>query len=439
MKPATIKEQRQTAIADAVAKPPSKRTPTEQELVRLDAPTVARLTREATANTAPPDVIVFDGELAGFGLRLRRGAGGRVRASYVAQYRSHGRTRRMKIGQVEKLKPDEARKAARRILAKVELGGDPQGERAAARLRAGHTLHAIATEYLDARASALRPASLRVTKLYLLGHAYFGALHGVAAADVTLAEVAKRLTVITKNSGSVTAGRARAALSAMFKWAMGQGLVPANPVAGTNRPTDSTPRDRVLDDAEVAAIWRACADDDFGRVVKLLILTGCRRGEIGALRWGEVDFAKRLLVLPAGRTKNKHAHVLPLSDAALAIIKSAPRVLGRDHVFGGGRSGAGFTNWSTALSALNERLGGQVAEWRIHDLRRTCATKMADDLQIWPHVVEAVLNHWGGASRAGVAGVYNRAKYQDEMRKALDAWAQRVEEIVERPRLLKSL
>ena len=403
------------------------------EPLKLDAPTVARLTREATAKGAPADVIHFDSGLSGFGLRLRRGAGGRVRASYVAQYRSHGRTRRMKVGAVEKLNPDAARKKAKEILAKVELGGDPQADKVKARLKAGNTLLAVATEYLDGpQAAKLRPASLRVTKLYLLGRAYFGPLHAVAAADVTLADVAQRITAITKNSGSVTASRARAALSAMYRWAMGMELVPANPVVGSIKPKDSTPRERVLEDAELAAAWRACeGNDDFGRIVRLLILTGCRRSEIGGLRWDEIKFDKRVLVLPAERVKNAHTLTLPLSDAALAIIRSVPRVLGRAHVFGGYKD-KGFMNWP-AGAALGEQLGGKVT-WRIHDLRRTVATKMAEDLKVWPHVVEAVLNHYGG-SRAGVAGVYNKAGYAAEMRDALDKWADHVEAIVARPRL----
>lgn len=100
----------------------------------LDKQTVARLTSEAEkAGTA--DVIHFDEKLSGFGLRLRRAPSGRLLGSYVAQYKSRGHTRRLKVGSAEKLSAKEARQAARKLLAKVELGGDPSAEKRRARAR----------------------------------------------------------------------------------------------------------------------------------------------------------------------------------------------------------------------------------------------------------------------------------------------------------------
>jgi integrase len=137
----------------------------------------------------------------------------------------------------------------------------------------------------------------------------------------------------------------------------------------------------VLKDSELAAVWKACDDYDFGRIVRLMMLTGCRREEIGALRWDEVDLDKREILLPGERVKNGRAHRVPLSSEALAIIKQVPRRLHRDTVFGErvGKSGRGFTAWTTAKQALDKRAG--VAAWRLHDLRRTLATKMAEDLE----------------------------------------------------------
>jgi hypothetical protein len=135
--------------------------------MKMDAKAIARLMLPAGKR----DAIYFDRDLPGFGLRLRASGDGQVRRTWVAQYRSHGRTRRMKIGTAEKLSPEEARRAARKVLASVELGNDPQAERARARLEQARTLNSIAKSYLEAREEELRPASYRVTKLYLTGKA----------------------------------------------------------------------------------------------------------------------------------------------------------------------------------------------------------------------------------------------------------------------------
>lgn len=207
-----------------------------------------KLDTKAAQLKLPPskvDVIFFDDDLAGFGIRLRA-AGGALRRTWIAQYRAHGRTRRMRIGSAEKVSAEEARKAARKILAKVELGGDPQGEKVSTRLKAARTLRSVADDYLNAKVGTLRPASYRATASYLTGQ-YFRPLHATTITDVTLADVAARIGAITRSSGSVTAGRARSALSSCYRWAMGEGLLgphPINPVIRTNRPADSVPRDR---------------------------------------------------------------------------------------------------------------------------------------------------------------------------------------------------
>jgi integrase len=398
----------------------------------LDRRTVERLMRDAKGAGSPPDVIHFDGNLSGFGLRLRRGAGGRILASFVAQFKIHGRTRRLKIGTVEKIAADVARKEAKKILGAAELGRDFAAEKAKKRARAEHTMGSVAKEYLAAKEKVLRPSSLKVARIYLTGD-YFRSLHNMPVAEIELEHVAAALRKITKERKSHTAGAARTALSTFFVWCMGEGLMgqrPINPCGAVNRPPANAARDRVLSDAELAAIWKACGSDDFGRIVQLLVLTGCRRDEIGRLRWSEISFDKRTLALPASRTKNKHAHVLPLSDQALAIIKEA-QMRGADApIFGRGLSG--FCAWWAEKRALDQRLGDAVAPWRLHDLRRTAATRMAD-LGVQPHVIEQVLNHRSG-HKGGIAGIYNRSAYEAESRGAVDAWAKHVSKIVARPR-----
>src|SRR5262249_25953935 len=140
--------------------------------------------------------------------------------------------------------------------------------------------------------------------------------HSVPIASLKRRDIAKGLGEIEAKRGPIIALRARATLSACFNWAIRQGYdIPANPVQGTNR-TILKSRERVLTKAELASIWQQCGDDDFGRIVKLLTLTGQRRDEVSRMTWGELDLEKKLWTIPAERTKNKREHILPLTDAA---------------------------------------------------------------------------------------------------------------------------
>jgi integrase len=323
----------------------------------------------------------------------------------------------------------EARTQARKLLAKVELGRDPQGEREDQRRQATGTFRSIAAQYLADRQSKLRPASFRVTQMYLTG-SYFAPLHAADAAAITHADVAAALRRIKAQHSEGTARQARLALSAMYGWAIAEGLLgksPVNPVIGTHAMDAPPPRERVLSPAELVAIWRASGDDDYGRVIKLLILLGARRSEIGGLRPSELDPDKGTWRLPAERSKNGRALELVLPAAAWAIIETVPRREGCDYLFGP-RHGAGFKAWSASKAALDVELGEAVAAWRVHDIRRTVATGMAD-IGIEPHHIEAVLNHHGG-HRAGVAGIYNRSSYERAVTAALARWSEHVEQLV---------
>jgi integrase len=404
--------------------------PKEQTLDRV---TVAKLKLDDDKN----DQIFFDAELRGFGYRLRNSRG-RLHKTWIVQYRNRGRTRRWRIGDAAKVNANAAREQAKDILAKVQLGQDPQAEKEAERARGSHTLRSVAAEYLEmkelqVRRGEYRASSFSRTKLYLAGARYFGPLHGATITDITVRDIALRLNTINRGSGSVTAGRARAALSGLFSWAIEQGLMgsnPHNPVTVTKNPDERKSRDLVLSDEEIAVVWRACGDDDFGRITRLLILTGCRREEVGGLRWSEIDLDAHTITLPGERVKNGRKHVLPITPMMAAVLDSIPRMEGREHLFGA-RSTAGYTGWLYAKKALDLRLAAKLksADWNLHDLRRTVATRMAD-LGIEPHHVEAVLNHYSG-HRAGSAGIYNRSRYTAQIQAALTLWDSHIRALVE--------
>jgi integrase len=390
--------------------------------MRLDAKTVTGL-RLAHGKA---DVIHFDSALPGFGFRLRA-SGNEVRKSWVVQYRRSGGTRRMLLGSAEVLTAEQARAAAKKTLAAIALGQDPQAEKAARRSADKFTLAAMIEDYLASKESSVRARTFAEVQRYLRGP-YFKPLHGLPVDTIGLRDVAARLLVITRESGAVAAGNARSALNALYVWALANGLVQTNPVVGTARPKTPPARDRVLSDHELAAVWRATGDDAFGRVVKLLMLLGQRRTEVGGMAWSELDLEQGTWTIPARRSKNHRAHTLPLSSLALRIIRSVSHLVGRDTLFGD-RADSGLTGWARPKAALDARLGDKVKPWTLHDLRRSCATHMAD-LGVQPHIIEQLLNHHSG-HKAGPAGIYNRSSYEREVKAALALWSDHVRTLVE--------
>lgn len=238
---------------------------------------------------------------------------------------------------------------------------------------ARRTFEVVAERYLKAKAESVKPKSHAEIRRYpIVG---WKALHTKAIDKINRAEIAEELDSIKSRSGPEAANQGRAALSAMFAWAIHKGLAEANPVIGTERPAESVKRDRVLLDEELARIWRAAPNSNYGSIIKLLVLTGSRRQEIGGLRWSEVDFERCRIVLPGERTKNGLAHIIPLSAPACEILRAHPKFYGRDNIFGEGSRG--FSGWAIAKAALDAKLKG-VAPWVAHDIRRTVATGMAE-------------------------------------------------------------
>jgi len=168
------------------------------------------------------------------------------------------------------------------------------------------------------------------------------------------------------------------------------------------------------------------------------MLTGQRREEIGGLLWSEIDFDKPQIELPSERVKNHKVHLVPLSSEALAILESVDEEEGRDLVFG--RGNGGYSGWSKSKRELDLRIAAArkkagikkpMPHWTVHDLRRSFVTHMNERKLASPHVIEAVVNHVSG-HLAGVAGIYNKAKYRDERRQALEWWGKHISALVER-------
>jgi integrase len=369
------------------------------------------------------EVAYFD---AGAPNKRAKGLALRVRAdesrTWAFYYRFGGKLRRLTLGTASDdpsgLTLDRARSKALEHRVTLNNGHDPAAEKKrteAEDARKDLRVSAVVDDWLKVRKEDMKPRSHVEWTRHLKQH--WKPLHKLMLGAVTRQDIAAQMRTIAKDSGPVSANRARGALSAMFAWAIGEGLCEANPVIGTNKAAEEKPRERLLDDSELAAVWKGAPDNDYGRIVKLLMLTGQRRDEIGSLRWSEIDLEARTINLDGTRTKNGRAHVIPLSDAALAILKTTTQLDEREFVFGRGRGG--YSGWSKTKAALDAACG--VKGWTLHDLRRTGATRMAEN-KVLPHVIESVLNHVSG-HKSGVAGIYNRSTYETEKREALDTLA----------------
>jgi integrase len=367
--------------------------------------------------------IVFDEKLAGFGVRVRAGG----KRTWIAQYRLGDKQRRLTLGNVESIDEKEARDRARKALGKVSLGLDPQLEKETRRSQAAETLAKVVDLYLAQAKRELKPRSFEEVNRHLTSH--WSPIADRPIATLTRRDIAMRLSEIAVENGPFASNRARASLSALFSWAIAEGLAEANPVVGTNKATNEITRDRVLSPDELRTVWACAGDGQYGAIIRLLILTGQRREEVGGMRWAELDLDGAIWNLPPSRTKNGLPHDVPLSETAVEILRAAPRVPDREYVFG--IAAGPFQGWSKAKEALDARIvealrlaghSNPLPAWRLHDLRRTVATRLGD-IGILPHVVETVLNHISG-HRAGVAGIYNRATYAIEKREALRRWAE---------------
>ena len=309
---------------------------------------------------------------------------------------------------------------AKDALAAVRLGKDPVADRFDAHVRAGETFGAFLSRFIAHQRARLKPRSFQETERHLTVQCRL--FHGRPLDQVDRRVIAMRLGELAETSGPGAANRCRASLSAYFSWLAREGIVETNPVQFTNRAVEKGERKHVVPDSDLAKIWRALDDDQYSSIVKLLMLSGCRRDEIGGLRWSEIDFEQELATLPPSRTKSRQEFLIPLSPAAIKILRAQPKRQlpdGTERGFVFGHANRGWQDWSGSKRDLDAKLKG-VAPWVLHDFRRSISTAMHERFGMQPHVVETLLGHVSG-HQGGVAGKYNKAAYLDERRRALGA------------------
>jgi integrase len=402
------------------------------------------------------------------GLYLIRQPSGAM--SWAARYRHAGQPRKVTLGPYPAISLKAARHLGGKALRAAAEGRDPAREKQEAKVEARRQaaeevrgrrdlFENVAREFLQrhamkstrestwretARILGFRPAPDNPAKLDEIGGDVLDVWKGRKIQEITKRDVIALLDTV-HDRAPIMANRVLAAVRKLFNWSLARDVIQASPCAMVEPPASERSRDRVLTDDELRLVWNAADVEGwpFGPIVKLMLLTGQREGEIAGMRWNELDLDARLWTLPAARVKNDDLHDVPLADAAVKIIKKLPHIKSDEgFVFASRRRrrGGGPTDISsgpvTGFSRAKDRLDAAIAEtggvplpdWVFHDLRRTVASGMAR-LGIQLPVIEKVLNHKSGTFR-GIVGVYQRHSFAEEKRSALAAWASHVESVV---------
>jgi integrase len=352
------------------------------------------------------------------------------RHAWAVRYRFGGKTRKLTLD--TGLTLAEARKQATAALHELERGHDPatlkfdakaKAEKAATD-RARDTVDALVGRFFEQHVRRKTRRNSQAQAEHVFYKIVLPAWRGRTVYDIERRDV-RALVENVAATRPVLANRALAHLSKFCNWLCEQDIITASPCAGVKQPVKEQSRDRVLDDDEIKALWSACdaLGGSAGSVVKLLILTGQRCGEVVGMRRSEIS--GDVWALPPERTKNKQRHEVPLSAQALAIIDAVPGV-DKDFLFTSSETRR-LGNMAPAKVALDAHMK-PAQPWVLHDLRRTVASGMAK-LGVALPVIEKVLNHKGG-SFAGIVGVYQRHQYAVEERDALQRWANHVEGVV---------
>jgi integrase len=349
--------------------------------------------------------------------------------SWAVRYRHQGVSRKHTFGTYPAIDLKAARQLGAKALRAVAEGRDPGREKILARAAKADSVEHTVEEFLERHVRrSTRPRTAREYERLLRQHV-LPRWRGRMVHEITRRDVLNVLEHVVDRGAPIAANRTFAVIRKLFNWCVARDIIATSPCTGVEAPTAERSRDRVLDDAELRFVWGAASKIGypFGPLVQMLTLTGQRRDEVAKMRWEEIDFEKRLWTLPRERVKADRLHEVPLNDGALDVLNAVPRHAGSPFVFtiNGAAAVSGYSKAKRRLDAL---LPAGMPAWRLHDLRRTCATGLAK-LGVPVHVTEAVLNHKSGKI-SGIAAVYNRHDYKDEKTQALDAWGRHLDTLI---------
>jgi len=359
-----------------------------------------RLTDISLRALTPPEQgvkVYYDDGFKGFGFRVSQ-------AGTKAFILATGKNRdRVTIGRYPIIGLAEARDVARKMLAERTLG-----RHQTPRIALGAALDLFAEQHTAKLAPRTHKEIVRLFTKHL------AKLRTKKLADITT----HNITNITDKTKPSEGEHFHRACKTFFRWCVRRRLLQHSPIEGLELPSMWKPRERVLSDDELRTVWHAAdaLGGHFSAIVKLLILTGQRRSEIGGLRASYIE--NNAICLPSEITKNRRAHTFPIGASAAAIL-SSNTTTGTTTIFPArGKPTQPFNGWSKAKTELDQK--AKIVPWTLHDLRRSFATGL-QRLGVRIEVIEALLNHVSG-TRAGIVGVYQRHHYQDEMRDAVERW-----------------
>jgi integrase len=363
---------------------------------------------------------VWDTSEPGLGVRV-----GLRDKSFALKLRFDGRQQWLTIGGFPAIGIAKAREKARKLKLLAQRGVDPRKHEREREL--ANTVAAVVDEYIERHAKPNQRTWLD-TKRRLQRDLV--RLHGDRPIKgISRADVNRMLDDARDRGVGVGANRLLAHAKRFFAWCVERGLIETSPAENVRRPVKEASRDQILSDDELVAIWKAAGGLGFpyGPAIRLLMLLGQRRDEVGRMRWRHLDLEAASWTLPAEENKSGRLHVVPLPSLAVDILNETPRV--GAFVFWALKPEIAINGWGRVKRRLDAASG--VENWRLHDLRRTVASGLAR-LGFEPFIVERVLNH--ATTAAGpLAKVYQRYDYDKEKRRALDAWSRHVKGLLDPP------
>ena len=370
------------------------------------------------------DQFYWDTGITGLALKVTP----KGKKTFLVQYRPGGRgtpTRKMFIGPFGEVTFHKAQTEAKRILGLRAEGRDPAFEKQQAKHRAiSNRFSDVASDFLTKHVSQNRTAdeTARILKRDVLPKWGKRGIHEIGKRDVN-----DLLDAVVARGSHVMANRLLAVLRKLFNWSVSRGIITASPCEGLSAPYREKARDRVLSNDELVAIINTAKQmgGAFGSIIRMLILTAQRRNEVSEMAWDELDLDNNQWEIPSSRTKNEKPHTVHLSDQAAAVVSDISGI-GSFVFTSNGKTP--FSGFSKSKKRLDELSG--VSEWRLHDIRRTVTSGMAQ-LSIQPHIADKILNHQSGTI-SGVAAVYQRHEFLEERKTALDAWGSYVQSLLDK-------